>query len=95
MKGLDSAPSVQNQIRDTSLANMEEKTDNVNVRVEALSKEERDTLVLAKLGKKSVMQVGVNKHAINGTSLKTKSDASESFPYSASRVRSWSLGRVL
>ena len=36
---------------------MEDKSDSYDVRIEALSKDERDTMVLAKLGKKSVLRV--------------------------------------
>lgn len=36
---------------------MANKRESYNVRVEALSKDERDTMVLAKLGKKSVLRV--------------------------------------
>ena len=36
---------------------MEDKVDGYAVHIEALSKDERDTMVLAKLGKKSVLRV--------------------------------------
>lgn len=36
---------------------MEDKSDGYAVRIETLSQDERDTMVLAKLGKKSVLRV--------------------------------------
>lgn len=36
---------------------MDDKSDGYAVRIEALSQDERDTMVLAKLGKKSVLRV--------------------------------------